>query len=270
MIRHGLKLFAAAALLAGFTAQSHAAAVVQQWDLFNFPSGSLGNPDYGLRLDGLFNTSLGADHDWSFSFEDGSGNSTVGLTLFDDASVNISGTVFGGRDIGSQYETSSAGIWNLDFTFQGVSSGPASADFLGLELTGAGNSDSTALGSGTLESTYDVTVGSTSLGAGTINFVTHSNGAGLFFNYALGLIQSKCLSDGTPEECDRAIGVGWLTHGIEYSAIVDDNNTERFPSSDYQFTGQLSQVPVPAALPLLATAFGLIGLVTARRRQKAA
>ena len=74
----------------------------------------------------------------------------------------------------------------------------------------------------------------------------------------------RCGSD--PDCLSRTVGRGWVDHAIDYDGNIDPHIT----SSDWLFTGQVSQVPVPAALPLLATAFGLLGFVSARRKKAAA
>jgi len=68
----------------------------------------------------------------------------------------------------------------------------------------------------------------------------------------------RCGSD--PDCLTRSVGRGWVDHAIDYDGVMDSH----IASSDWLFTGQVSQVP--AALPLLLSAFGLFGLLAARRR----
>ena len=256
------------AVTAGFMfvgSQTTMAAAVQSWELFNFPSGALGAPDYGLRLDGLFGNGSGSNGDWTFSFEDSLGNSTVSMTLFDDDSLNISGQVFGGKRNGNSLVSGTEGIWNLDFTLNNVSSGPSSNDSLPVTKSGSSGTHSAAVGSGTLTSTYLV-AGQTS--TGTINFNAQSDSNGLFFEYVDGAnsaILGKCQNDETSaNECDRAIGRGWVTHGVNYGAEVTDQ-TAHIYSSDFQFTGEAATVPLPASILFMIAGLAGIGALRLRR-----
>ena len=60
----------------------------------------------------------------------------------------------------------------------------------------------------------------------------------------------RCGSD--PDCLSRSVGRGWLDHAIDYDGDIDSH----IASSDWLFTGQVSQVPVPAAL---ATGLFLLG-----------
>jgi uncharacterized repeat protein (TIGR01451 family) len=70
-------------------------------------------PNYGMRLDKLFGNYAVV----SFDFEHPSSNvlMTVNGTV-----ITITGTVYGGRDNGSAYDTANAGLWELNFTYNTV------------------------------------------------------------------------------------------------------------------------------------------------------
>lgn len=256
------------AVTAGFMfvgSQATMAAALQSWELFNFPSGALGSPDYGLRLDGLFGNGSGSNGDWTFSFEDELGNSTVSMTLFDDDSLNISGQVFGGQRNGNSLVSGTEGVWDLDFTYNSVNSGPASSDSLPVTATGSSNTHTSTVGSGTLSSTY-IVAGQSS--TGTINFNAQSDSNGLFFEYVAGadsVILGKCQADETSaNECDRAIARGWVTHGVNYGVEVTDQ-TAHIYSSDFQFTGSATVVPLPASILFMIAGLAGLGALKIRR-----
>lgn len=109
---------AALAMGAVFTT-SAMAGTVTKFKLFDHPDGSDNPPPYGLRMDGIF----GDGATTTFSFDTAEG---VVLTVTDTTdqvggsiTINISGVVFGGRDIGSSYDLAHAGTgkYALNYTY---------------------------------------------------------------------------------------------------------------------------------------------------------
>jgi hypothetical protein len=91
--------------------------------LHNHTDGDVRPPLYGLRLDELFNPT--PDHDlFTFSFDDDGAD--VLLELGDDMSIHITGTVFGGLDVGDTYDPALSGLWDINFTYD--TSEPADGD----------------------------------------------------------------------------------------------------------------------------------------------
>lgn len=273
MVNFSIKAAATAALFAlplvAAAPQAKAANIVETWDLFSHPDGNQAPPVYGLRLDGLFTGNSGDV--WTFEFEDGSGNSTISMNRFDDGSVQIKGTVFGGRQSGAGYQAGNVGNWLVDFTFRdSVFFGDENPIVIEVPKGGSNNNgfiaplfdvDATGIDE-TLSNGTSIGDFEASLSQLTIALIDSGMQPAYTFLYAND--DHRCGSD--PDCLSRTVGRGWVDHAIDYDGNIDPH----IASSDWLFTGQVSQVPVPAALPLLATAFGLLGIVTARRRKAAA
>lgn len=240
----------------------HAANLIQTWTLFDHPDGNQAPPAYGLRLDGLFNTGSGTE--WTFSFEaPGAG---VTMQLFDDNSLNISGTIFGGVDNGSGYQVGNVGLWDLDFTYQNVVFSNTANNVPVTVNTSPGASGQS--GVGTIRALFDVaatteveSIATTNL---VIDLIEKANNSGLAFKYA---DDGHRCGGHDAEICDdRSVGRGWLNHSVTYGGSTSNH----INASDFLFTGDVSAVPLPAAAPLFLGALGVIGLVGARRRRIAA
>lgn len=108
-----LTRFAAVAALAAITPSVFAGVIT--FDVTNKAPGALADPDYGLRLDDLF-TSPTNSH-WTFDFNNTAGTSVQMDVDTDNSTVRIYGTVFGGRDTGSTWDSSTTAYWELDFLY---------------------------------------------------------------------------------------------------------------------------------------------------------
>lgn len=276
MIKNSAKMVAAAAMLAlpiFGASQAHAVVaptVVETWDLFSHSDGGAAPPVYGLRLDGLYTGN--SSHVWTFEFEDGNGDSTINMFRFDDGSVQIKGTVFGGKNSGSGYQTGNFGTWLVDFTYRNnVVFGDENPDVVRTTADNPNNNGfiaplfDLALTTGVDEgATNGTTVASFGQGGTPLTIALVDEAGNHPFSFLYSNDGHRC---GNDQDClDRSVGRGWLNHATDYDGQIDPH----IYASDWLFTGQVSQVPVPAALPLLATAFGLLGFVSARRARKAA
>jgi hypothetical protein len=95
--------------------------------LHNHDDGGARPPLYGLRLDELVNVT--PDHDvFSFSFDDG--GAQVFLELGLDTSIRITGTVFGGHDVGDDWDVDLHGLWEIDFTYNASKPAPDDDDII--------------------------------------------------------------------------------------------------------------------------------------------
>ncbi|MGI9014528.1 MAG: hypothetical protein ACR2GY_09795 [Phycisphaerales bacterium] len=103
---------AVAALLG--TSVSAAIIAPGTYRLGNHPDGGIDPPPYGLRLDELFNVSSGTDK-FTFDFE----ATGAGVFLdYDGSTIRIYGRAFGGRDIGTTYDSNWTSFVNFDFTYR--------------------------------------------------------------------------------------------------------------------------------------------------------
>ncbi len=101
-------------LCAGSVTFGSASAAIISYNLSDKAPGGLADPDYGLRLDDLFTTPT--DSNWTFSFTSSGANvqmdvDTVAMT------ARIFGTVFGGRDGGSDWVSGTTASWEIDFLY---------------------------------------------------------------------------------------------------------------------------------------------------------
>ena len=81
--------------------------------LHNHPGNDMAPPGYGLRLDELF----GGFHGITFDFDHV--DSEVLMTV-SGSTIHITGQVYGGYDAGGAYDPATAGLWNIDFTYDSV------------------------------------------------------------------------------------------------------------------------------------------------------
>jgi MYXO-CTERM domain-containing protein len=222
------RLVACAALAAlGLTAAgAHAGLVILEpgsYRLHNHEDGSAGPPTYGLRLDELINVT--PDHDvFTFSFDDDGAN--VFLELGGDRSIHIRGRVFGGLDLGEDYDPALSGLWEIEFTYR-MSTPARDDDDLVVEPPGEPNTGSITPLFG---EDKGVPIG--------------------LFDYAGAHPFTLRLGDEDSDLGHRGFrgisGWGWLNHGAPGDHV---------DSSDWLFTLDATPIPVPpAAVPLLGLA----------------
>ena len=156
------------------------------YQILDHPDGSLGGPDYALRLDGLSGNN---EDDFTFSSVLGGALLTI---LWDDVAetIKIEGTVYGGKLVGDDWVDPQ--LWKVSFLYGGVTH-----QWDDLEST-------PGMGVGTIMGTMP--------GSETINLVDKANMAGLAFR----------LDTGHRIAGDIVTGHGWLTHdAAERSSFQD-------------------------------------------------
>lgn len=100
-------------------------AEILMYRLFNHGDGNQNPPPYGLRLDGLFGSGV-----WTFSFGNSAdfvpsdplapaSNGELMRLTYDTVAdeIHIFGTVYGGRDAGSDWDTGTTGLFDVDFRY---------------------------------------------------------------------------------------------------------------------------------------------------------
>ena len=184
------------------------------YQLHNHPDGNAQPPQYGLRLDELYNATSGHDI-YTFDFSALASNVQMTVTA---TTIRIYGQAYGGRDVGGSYAADiDAGVYSFDFLYSfGVQPVP-------------GDDDVYVLADGQNSGWISTPRGD------VISLVDKSDG-----NYSFRLGDEN--NDAGHRGFSGISGWGWLTHGTR--AHVD--------SSDWLFTAEL--VPAPSAMGLLALA----------------
>lgn len=216
------------------------------YQLGSHPDAAQSPPPYGLRLDGLFGP---AGNIWTFDFSDA--QSSMSLRYNPDDSLRIFGTTLGGRDSGSGYAAGTVALFDIDFTYTGVS-----------EKANGGLDDTRDINGfddfGTITRQSDSAVvalrdhGRNSGGATGLSFQLGDEGGGGHRGF------------------NGISGWGWLDHGSFNSTPGDFQNVSwetNEPSvtgccNDWLFTA--TPVPAPATLPLVV--LGLLGAAGSLRR----
>ncbi len=212
-------------------ALSTGVAAAATFNVFDHPEGNQtqNGREYGLRLEWV----AGNDPQSYWSFEDGSGNSQVKLSI-----DLVGGT---GSVSGVMRRNSDNSLWKLSLTLEDVVS--LAGTGAGADSFGAGNFFGTLMGGDT---TYQLdgkgrAVGDGSdVGDGTYDWTYFSQNPG----------------DGADFRLPN-ITAGWI-------GSVNGSSTMSRGTND--FIGVLAPVPVPAAGFLLVGALGALGLARRRRR----
>ncbi len=98
-------------------ADDSATVEVISYEISDRGDGSKNPPDYGLRLDGLFDSpSDSLVTNWTFSFDQPGSGATMEIDPA-TAQVRIYGTVIGGRDTGTGWDPATVATWQIDFLF---------------------------------------------------------------------------------------------------------------------------------------------------------
>ncbi len=218
---------------------SSADAAITTFNLGSHPKGQKVQPEYGLRLDGLFQNG-----NKPITFDFGDTRSDMKLD-FDSVNneIKIYGKAWGGTDTGSAYD-SNATLWDINFTYDAnVSeiSGPDAGDY-GYKVTAANSSNSGTISDGTntynLNDKYSDNFG---FSFQFDNFTDHRlNGTGL----------------SGPE---TFTGHGWVMHNGHNSDLT----------SDWLFTGTaVPAVPEPSTYAMFGLAGVMLGFASYRSRNR--
>ncbi|MCA9296606.1 MAG: hypothetical protein KC983_08810, partial [Phycisphaerales bacterium] len=93
--------------------------------LRNHPDNHLTPPEYGMRLDELFDVNPATLDVFSFDFE---ADGAAMFLEYDGSSIHIFGTAFGGLDIGNVYDPAFSSFVEIDFTYSDVQVVPGDDD----------------------------------------------------------------------------------------------------------------------------------------------
>ncbi len=223
------------------------------YTLGSHPDGTENPPPYGLRLDGLLGDN---SEEYTFNFSDAS--SAMSMTISDSVNfagkktVVISGTSFGGEDVGAVYNADLAGLWQIDFTYDNVMANGDMSE-LWTDDADAGNN------TGKLTALF----GSTGAEAGRLTagdmFDLEDFAGSHDFSFKLKFGHRGFVG---------VSGFGWLNH--RPSQANDQSPMDHIYASDWLFTAERIPppppvVPLPAAFP---AGLACMGLIVARKRMK--
>ena len=217
---------AAAIALAAGSAASGAVLMPGQYVLHNHPDGNAVPPPYGMKLDELYNVT--ADHDiFTFNFDDAASSMVMDVTA---TTIHIYGASFGGRDIGGDYAVDPfRGVYAIDFLYTVGVQPVVGDDDMEVRAPSVSNF-------GTIHTPLGDTIALT-------DKTGNDGDAGRSFR----------LGDEDNDLGHRGYngisGWGWLTHGPDPMAHIDD--------SDWLFTATKVPAPVRRCRSVLA---GLAGL----------
>jgi hypothetical protein len=252
-------------VLATFGSSSFAA--IETYRLHNHPDGNQLPPPYGLRLDELVNATTSHDV-YSFTFDNylpGTEDDSVGVSLIYDTvakSIRITGTVYGGRDVGSVWDASRVGLWAIDFLY---APGSVAVEDFGAtdgnnDLKVASQSD---FNSGTIKL---LSTGFTGVSQDTVFYLEDKSDGN--FSFKFNDHDNHRLNPVPPVDSGSFVGWGWLTHGT--SPNID--SMTHVTSSDWLFTGEFltrtDGSPVPEATSIISwSLLAAVGVVFYRRRR---
>ncbi len=209
--------------------ESHGAAILDGlYNLSNHPDAAQGPPGYGIRLDELIDVT-GSKDVFTFDFDDSRSNMLMEVS---GSTIRIFGIVFGGLDVGDEYDDDLSGLWDVDFTYNNAQKMPNDNDV----WVRAGQPTNT----GSISALFD--------NLGTFGLTDYAGNHP--FTFRLGDENS----DDGHRGFDGISGWGWLNHG----------DRGHIASSDFIFTA--TPVPVPPAV--LLGAMGLLGMVGVKTRRK--
>ena len=208
------------------------------YSLSNHPDGNQRPPQYGLRLDELFDLNSTVHDVFTFDFDNAASSMQL---VYDDVAgtINISGTAFGGLDQGSDYDPSASGLWDIDFTFRtNIVAVPGN-----LTVTAEN-----AANNGTI--TPQFAIGGNAANT-PIALVDEDGGKGFSFQFDNG--DHRLGGTSLAGDPNIFVGWGWLNHsGMPHVA-----------ASDWLFVGR--EVPEPGTVILFGSA--LLGASRMRRKK---
>ncbi len=203
------------------------------YSLSNYPGGVSRSPFYGLRINELIDVTPGKLDVFTFDFDDPQSNM---LLDFDGSTFHIHGTAFGGLNEGRGYTTDTAGLWNIDFTYGGVTTAAGETNLV--VPVGQGPNSGTISFLGNPQNNQVARL----LGPGPIALFDYAPATA--YTFRLG---DDTASDGRSVSQAGMVGSGWVTRSAGFTNAT---------SFDWLFG--VNPVPVPGAVFL-----ALVGLVSA-------
>jgi len=246
-------------LSCGVLATSFAQAGTITYEMLNHPNGAAAQPHYGLRLDGLY--SGNSSHIWTFDFEDSriASNNRMQLVYDDVAdSLTISGQAWGGLDIGSSYDPSNSGLWEISFVYaDNVTEVFDAGQFVGYRVTAESGNNR-----GYVQSLFTSGV----VTSGDTIGMTDEQGSHKYSFQFVNNSDSKN-NGGIAGNPNLFSANGWMNHSINPIDLNQWNNQGHIYSSDWLSTGTIGTprpVPEPASAAIFAC--GALGLLFRRKR----
>lgn len=215
------------------------------YKLHNHPDGSIAPPSYGLRLDYLYN--IRGDRHEEFTFDFDHEDSAMFLD-FSGSTIHIHGTAFGGYDIGTTYDSDLSGLWNIDFTYENVTSSPGDDDATVL----APNSP---VNTGTIEALFSSS--DKLIKDGDLFYLAEYAGD---FDYTFRFGDEN--NDLGHRDYEGISGWGWLNVDDKLKDLL--KSPEHRASQDWLFAA--TPVPEPSTYLSLGTLLALIGFVYMRKK----
>ena len=215
------------------------------YSLNNYPGGVSRSPYYGLRINELVDVTPGKLDVFTFDFNHPQSNMFLD---FDGSTFHIRGTAFGGLNHGRGYSTDTAGLWNIDFTYGGVTTAAGGTNLV--VPVGQRPNSGTISFIGNPESNQVARL----LGPGPISLFDYAPSTA--YSFRLG---DDVTADGRGGSQTGMVGSGWVTRSGGHTNAA---------SFDWLFG--VSPVPVPGAIFLAVVGLASAGAVRLGRRRRPA